>query len=91
MQVQYLGELLFTEVCNALNQITEKLSRSGLLESGGTKACGLRKHILDLERMLKKEKEEFEVLFHTVSCISFLADCNLTREDKRAIHDNENG
>lgn len=59
-EVQYLGELLFTEVRNALNQISEKLSRSGLLESGGTKACGLRKCILDLERMLKKEKEEFE-------------------------------
>ena len=56
-----MGELLFTEVRNALNQISEKLSRYGLLETGGTKACGLRKRIMDLERMLKKEKEEFEV------------------------------
>lgn len=58
-EVNYWAELLFTEVCNALNQISEKLLRSGSIDSS-TKACGLRKHIAELERMLKKEKEEFE-------------------------------
>lgn len=58
-EVRNWAELLFTEVCNALNQISEKLSRSGLLESS-TKGCALRKHIVELEWMLNKEKEEFE-------------------------------
>lgn len=58
-EVSYWVELLYTEVCNALNQISERLSRSGSMESS-TKACGLRKRIFELERMLTKEKEEFE-------------------------------
>lgn len=61
LQVSDRAELLYTEVCNAVNEISDKFSRSGLLESN-TKACGLRKHIMELERMLRKEKEEFEVL-----------------------------
>lgn len=61
MQVRDRAELLYTEVCNAINEISEKLSRSGTLESN-TKAFGLRKHVMELEWILKKEKEEFEVL-----------------------------
>ncbi|XP_074280820.1 1-phosphatidylinositol-3-phosphate 5-kinase FAB1B-like isoform X1 [Silene latifolia] len=52
------GELLFTEVRNAINQISEKLLRTGALESSAT--CGLRKHIVELERILEEEKEDFE-------------------------------
>lgn len=58
-EVSDRAELLYTEVCNAINEVSEKLSKSGSLESN-TSACGLRKHIMELERMLKKEKEEFE-------------------------------
>ncbi|KAK9697410.1 hypothetical protein RND81_08G036000 [Saponaria officinalis] len=53
------GELLFTEVRNAINQISEKLLKSGASESSPT-TCALRRHIVELERILEEEKEEFE-------------------------------
>ncbi|XP_021750291.1 1-phosphatidylinositol-3-phosphate 5-kinase FAB1B-like isoform X1 [Chenopodium quinoa] len=58
-EVNDQAELLYTEVCNCINEISEKFSRSGLLESN-IKACGLRKHIMELDKILRKEKEEFE-------------------------------
>lgn len=63
-EVRDRAELLYTEVCNAINEISEKLSRSGTLESN-TKAFGLRKHVMELEWILKKEKEEFEESLQT--------------------------
>lgn len=62
MQVRERAELLYTEVCNALNEISKKWSRSGSLDNSA-KACGLRKHIMELERILKREKEDIEVRF----------------------------
>ncbi|XP_048321152.1 1-phosphatidylinositol-3-phosphate 5-kinase FAB1B [Ziziphus jujuba] len=53
------AELLFSEVLNALRQITEKGSGSGLLNSG-TSTPESRRQILELEGMLQKEKSEFE-------------------------------
>ncbi|KAL9224172.1 hypothetical protein vseg_000235 [Gypsophila vaccaria] len=61
-EVSNQGELLFTEVRNAINQISVKLLRSGASESSPT-ACGLRKRIAELERILEEEKEEFEEAF----------------------------
>ncbi|GMH04130.1 hypothetical protein Nepgr_005969 [Nepenthes gracilis] len=62
-EVSDRAELLFTEACNALNQILEKVPSAGSLDSN-VKASQLRKHITELESMLKKEKEEFEGLLH---------------------------
>ncbi|GAB2291594.1 hypothetical protein Dimus_025850 [Dionaea muscipula] len=53
------AELLFTEVYNALNQVSEKLGNVGSLD-GSVRAYRLRVLVSKLEKMLKKEKEEFE-------------------------------
>lgn len=53
------AEQLFTEVHKALHQISGK--KSGTESLDGMKASESRHHIVELEVMLEKEKEEFEV------------------------------
>ncbi|PRQ51739.1 putative 1-phosphatidylinositol-3-phosphate 5-kinase chromatin regulator PHD family [Rosa chinensis] len=55
------AELLFSEVLNALSQISEKRSGSGSITSGIVTAES-RHQIVELEGMLQKEKVEFEEL-----------------------------
>ena len=51
-------ELLFSEALNALSQISEK--RSG----GGARTPESRRQIAELEGILQREKQEFEVRFN---------------------------
>lgn len=53
------AEQLFTEVCKALRQMLENKSSAESLD--GVKAPEYWHHIAELEVMLEKEKEEFEV------------------------------
>lgn len=53
-QVVDRAELLFSEVCNALQRISEKRHGIGLNTES-------RRQIAELEGMLQKEKAEFEV------------------------------
>ncbi|KAL2338829.1 hypothetical protein Fmac_013275 [Flemingia macrophylla] len=53
------AEILFNEVCNALHQITEKVS-SPMLQEGGNRLSDFRNLIAELKWMLQYEKEEFE-------------------------------
>lgn len=69
-QVHNRAEVLFNEVCNALYQMSEKVS-GPVLQEGGTKASDLRHLVSELEGMLQKEKEEFEV-----GCLKFSAPCS---------------
>ncbi|KAA8540200.1 hypothetical protein F0562_024237 [Nyssa sinensis] len=59
------AELLFSEVLNALRQMAEKRSRTGLL-NGGMKVPESKHQITALEGMLQKEKTEFEVLLQKI-------------------------
>lgn len=54
------AEILFSEVCNALNQISEKFS-GYVLQEGGNTVADFRHLIAELEGMMQKEKEELEV------------------------------
>lgn len=66
-QVHNRAIVFFSEVCNALCQMSEKVS--GLvLQEGGNKASDFRHLIVELEGMLQKEREEFEV-----ACLNFIA------------------
>ncbi|KAM1062369.1 hypothetical protein ACFX14_026608 [Malus domestica] len=58
-EVGHRAELLFTELCNALNQILEKRPISGTPD-GGKKAPESSHQIVELEEMLQKEREDFE-------------------------------
>ena len=57
--MRYRAEQLFTEVYKALHQILGKKSGSESLDGMG--APESRHHIAELEVMLEKEKQEFEV------------------------------
>ncbi|TXG61716.1 hypothetical protein EZV62_013079 [Acer yangbiense] len=57
-EVRNRAEFLFTEVYNALHQISEKIGAGS--EDGGMKTTESRLHITELEGMLQKDKEEFE-------------------------------
>ncbi|CAK7356447.1 unnamed protein product [Dovyalis caffra] len=59
------AELLFSEVLNALSQISEKRCKIGQLNSG-MKLPESRRQIAELELMLQKEKAEFEESLHKV-------------------------
>ena len=56
------AELLFTELHNALNQILETRPISGTPD-GGKKAPESSHQIVELEEMLQKEREDFEVVY----------------------------
>jgi hypothetical protein len=53
-------EVLFSEVCSALNQISEKFS-GPVLQEGGKAVADFRHLIAELKGILQKEKEESEV------------------------------
>lgn len=55
------AELLFTELRNALNQILGKRPLAGT-QDGGKKAPESSHQIAELEEMLQKEREDFEVV-----------------------------
>lgn len=59
------AELLFTEVQDALHQISERRSSSGS-SNGNTSAPELRYEISQLEEILQKEKVEFKVSMQKV-------------------------
>lgn len=61
LQVADKAELLFSEVLNAICIIVEKKPDTVPINGGHMKAVESRRHILDLEIMLQKEKTEFEV------------------------------
>lgn len=71
MQVVDRAELLFSEVLNALRQISENSSVNGPLGIN-TRTSESRNKISELEGMLQKEKAEFEV-FLTIK--SFMQAC----------------
>ena len=54
------AELLFTEVQNVLHQFLQKMSAVGS-QDAAIRALESRQRIVELEGMLQKEKEEFEV------------------------------
>lgn len=54
-------EVLFSEVCSALNQISEKFS-GPVLQEGGKAVADFRHLIAELKGILQKEKEESEDL-----------------------------
>jgi 1-phosphatidylinositol-3-phosphate 5-kinase len=58
------AELLFTEVLNALHQISEKRPITGSFD-GNIKILELRRNIVELEDILQAEKADF-----TVICLS---------------------
>ncbi|XP_008797353.2 1-phosphatidylinositol-3-phosphate 5-kinase FAB1A-like isoform X2 [Phoenix dactylifera] len=58
-EVAEAAELLFTEVLNALCQISERKPKTGSLD-GNMKVSELRRAIVELEGILQKEKAEFE-------------------------------
>ncbi|KAF7836844.1 1-phosphatidylinositol-3-phosphate 5-kinase FAB1B [Senna tora] len=60
-EVHSRAEVLFSEVCNALYQMSEKVS-GPVVQEGGNKASDFRHLIVELEGMLQKEREEFEEL-----------------------------
>ena len=60
LQVNNRAQLLFNDVCNTLHHMSLEVSDPILLE-GGSKAYDFRCLIAELEGMLQKEKEEFEV------------------------------
>ncbi|KAI4344664.1 hypothetical protein L6164_011863 [Bauhinia variegata] len=60
-EVHYMEELLFSEVCNTLNQMSEKVSGT-MLQETGIKTCDFSRGISELEEILQKEKGEFEEL-----------------------------
>ncbi|CAL5199125.1 unnamed protein product [Lathyrus oleraceus] len=60
-EVHNKAEILFSEVCNALNQISEKFS-GYVLQEGGNTVADFRHLIAELEGMMQKEKEELEDL-----------------------------
>uniref|UniRef100_A0A0R0F852 1-phosphatidylinositol-3-phosphate 5-kinase n=1 Tax=Glycine max TaxID=3847 RepID=A0A0R0F852_SOYBN len=53
------AEILFSEVCNTLHQISEKVS-GPVLQEGGNRVSDFRNLIAELKGMLQYEKEEFE-------------------------------
>ncbi|KAL5698578.1 1-phosphatidylinositol-3-phosphate 5-kinase [Ranunculus cassubicifolius] len=57
------AKLLFTEVLNALSQIAEKRFGTGSVDSS-LRVSESRRRIGELERMLQKEKAEFEESIH---------------------------
>lgn len=59
-QVRKLAGLLFTEVQNALHQISQKMLPVSTQDTA-LRALESRQQIVELEGMLQKEKEEFEV------------------------------
>jgi len=63
-------ELLFNEVLNSLQQVTE--GRPSSATNGNMKVPELN-HILELEAMLQKEKAEFEVRCHLSSSAFLLS------------------
>lgn len=54
------AELLFTEVQNVLHQFLRKMSAVGS-QDAAIRALESRQRIVELEGMVQKEKEEFEV------------------------------
>lgn len=56
------AKLLFSEVCNVLHEMSEKVS-GPVLQEGENKASDFRHLISELEGMLQKEKEEFLVIY----------------------------
>lgn len=54
------AELLFTEVQNVLHQFLQKMSAVGS-QDAAIRALESRQRIVELEGMVQKEKEEFEV------------------------------
>ncbi|XP_015888945.3 1-phosphatidylinositol-3-phosphate 5-kinase FAB1B [Ziziphus jujuba] len=69
-EVHKQAELLFTEVQNALRQISLKISATGS-QDGGMSTHELHKQIGELEGMLQKEKEEFEESSRKSLCTEF--------------------
>lgn len=65
------AELLFTEVLNALHQISEKRPITGSFD-GNMKILELRQNIVELEDILQAEKVDFMVnlfyYFYLVIC-----------------------
>lgn len=55
-------ELLFNELLIALQQFAEGRPSSAST-NGSMKVPDLENHVLELERMLQKEKAEFEVMY----------------------------
>ncbi|KAK8958389.1 1-phosphatidylinositol-3-phosphate 5-kinase FAB1B [Platanthera guangdongensis] len=62
-EVSEKAEFLFSEVLNALCQLVEKTPNRGSLCGNGTEC---ERSMIDFEKMLKKEKAEFEEYFHKV-------------------------
>lgn len=60
-QLHNKAEILFSEVCNVLHQISEKVS-GPVLQEGGNRVSDFRNLVAELKGMLLYEKEEFEVL-----------------------------
>ncbi|KAI4330460.1 hypothetical protein MLD38_028749 [Melastoma candidum] len=60
------AELLFSEVLNALSQIAEK-RLVGAHSTYGASSSDLKHHISELEKLLQKEKSEFEESFEKIS------------------------
>lgn len=58
-EVMDLAELLFTEVCNGINQVSDKPGDPGSL-GNGIEVYHLRMLVSTLENLLRKEKQEFE-------------------------------
>ncbi|XP_028786923.1 1-phosphatidylinositol-3-phosphate 5-kinase FAB1B isoform X2 [Neltuma alba] len=57
-EVHNRANMLFAEVGNALNQMSDKFA-GYVLQEGGNKASDFKHLIAELEEMLQKEKEEF--------------------------------
>ncbi|KAJ0983756.1 hypothetical protein J5N97_002112 [Dioscorea zingiberensis] len=57
------AELLFSEVLNSICKIAEKKPDTGTVNGGNMKVVESRRHVVDLELMLQKEKAEFEESF----------------------------
>ncbi|XAR51301.1 1-phosphatidylinositol-3-phosphate 5-kinase [Bertholletia excelsa] len=60
------ADMLFTEILNALSQMAEKRSSTGMLNDG-TRVPILRSQIEQLEIILQREKEEFEESLKKIS------------------------
>lgn len=66
IQVVDSAELLFTEVLNALHQISERRPITGSFD-GNIKILELRRNIMELEDILQAEKADFTVkLFYAL-------------------------
>jgi hypothetical protein len=67
IQVVDSAELLFTEVLNALHQISEGRPITGSFD-GNMKILELRRNIMELEEILQIEKADFTVNYYFYLC-----------------------